>query len=452
MSQKVNKALIVILLLALVVRGIFFVALWHNSGFSEEKILGGDADDYHALALNLIEKGKFSIDGVTLDTRRTPLYPLFIGTIYSLFGAKPWIVFGSQVLLDVITCLLIYFLVLIIFINKKTALIAGLLYALEPLSAIYSVQLLTDIPFVFIFVLSLLILFLAIKRKRIFLFGLAGLILGLAILTRPIAQYFPLIAIVATFLLIKNKPIFYKLKVSIIFLFVLELALLPWQLRNFINFKSFDLTSMQGYNLIHYNIAHTEFNINKISGKEAIEKLAKLSPDQESLNEFKKSKIYQKIALNYIKEHPKDYLIMHSRGTLNMFIGSDRYQLMKIFGLKRRTQGNPDDIPLSESIVNRLKRLIATAKNEYYLAFSLPLLALFEYLLALIGLISLFLKKNWKLAIIFIGIIAYYALLTGVVGEARYKLPVIPFYLMLSAYGIFFIRELLRKTSKVTRT
>lgn len=458
-SNKKNKIIIIVLLIALFVRAIFFIASWHNKGFSEDSIPGNDPSEYHSLALSLIKEGKFSIDG-ELNTKRTPVYPLFVGTIYSLFGQRLWLVYLAQILLDAITCLLIYLLTILIFNNKKIALAAGLLYAVDTLPAIYSMELFSDILFVFVFVLSLLVLFFALNKRVLFLFVLAGIILGLAILIRPIAQYFFIIAVIA---IIGLPRIFFRkkgqeqekrkkawgLKAAAIFLIGLELILLPWQLRNFINFQSFNISSIDGYNLFYCNAVFTEANINKISRKEAEKRLEKFLPIEfASLNNMEKSKAYRKVALNYIKEHPKDYLIIHFKGILKTFTNSTKYQLMEIFGQKRKTEGVENKIPLSENIIDRIKRVLANAKEEYYLSPILSLILLFEYILAFIGLVSLFIKKHWASALIFIGIIAYFILLTGPAGEERYRIPIVPFYLMLSAYGIFAIRELLRRKSK----
>ena len=63
------------------------------------------------------------------------------------------------------------------------------------------------------------------------------------------------------------------------------------------------------------------------------------------------------------------------------------------------------------------------------------------YLLAIVGLVVLFRERQWELLIISLMIIAYFSALTGVVGIARYKLPIVPFYSILSAQGgLFFLR------------
>ena len=448
-SNKKNKIIIIVLLIALLVRGIFFIASWHNKGFSEDKIPGNDPSEYHSLALSLVKEGRFSIDG-ELNTKRTPLYPLFIGTIYSLFGQRLWLVFLTQILLNIITCLLIYLLIILIFNNKKIALAAGLLYAIDTLPAIYSMELFTETFFVFVFILSLIVLFFALNKKTLFLFALAGIILGLAILVRPIAQYFFIIAIIIIIGLLRGRALSFKLKAAIIFLVCLEAVLLPWQLRNFINFESFNISSIDGYNLFYCNAVYTEANISGISKEEARERLEKFLPAEfTSLNNFEKSKIYRKIALNYIKNHPKDYLLVHFKGILKMLTNSTKYQTMEIFGLEKRIEGRKNKtFPLSESTIDRVKRVLANAKEEYYLSPILSLILLFEYILAFIGLVSLFIKKHWASALIFISIIAYFTLLTGPAGEERYRIPIVPFYLVLSAYGIFFIRELLWGKSK----
>lgn len=445
MSWKIDKKVIIILFIALLVRGLFFIAFWHNGGFSQDEIVVSDAATYHALAVSLVERGRFSsdADGILLDTSATPTYPLFIGVIYFLFGIKPWLVLLFQVFLDVATCLLIYFLAMILFHNKKIAFAGGLLYSIEPISAVFVLHLMTEICFVFFFVLSLLILFLAIKKQRMALFAFSGIALGIAVLTRPVALYFFVIVSLIIILFSKNK-VSHKLKIVTIFIIMLELTLLPWQLRNFINFGSLAITSMQGHNLLDYNAAITEAYLSRISVEEARAKFEKLIPSGGLLNYMEMSRIKQKIALNYIRQHPMDYSLLHLKGIFNMFINSVKYETMKIFGLERKTPRDEDKVPLSNNIINRLRQPIVNASKEYYLIFPLSFLVFLEYVFALVGLIGLFVKKHWKLAVTFIVIIAYYSLITGIIGEARYKLPIIPVYLMLSGYGITILADFFR--------
>jgi len=441
-----NKILIIILVLALIIRVIFFIALGQNNGLSDKRIVAGDAEEYHGLALSIIKEGKFSFNG-ELNTKRTPLYPLFVGIIYFFFGVRPWLVLLFQIFLDTIICFLVYFLAMLIFNNKKAALFSGFLYAIEPVSIVFSLALISDVFFAFGFVCSLVLLFLAIKKERLSLFLLAGVILGLTTLIRPSTQYFPILAIFIIFLLIK-RPITYKIKAVIVFLLFFELVLFPWQLRNFINFRSFNLSSIQGWILIHHNVAYTEANISHISEDEARAKLEKLTPEEENLNSIDKSKIYQKIAMEYIKSHPREYLLMSIKGTLNMYINTPKYELMTTLNLKRDTPRDEKKVFLSESFSERVKRILNTAGREYYLTPLLGLMMLFEYVLAFIGLLWLLLKKHFKILIIFCLIIAYHSALMGVVGEARYKLSVIPLYLILAGWGFVVLIDYFRRKTR----
>jgi hypothetical protein len=62
-------------------------------------------------------------------------------------------------------------------------------------------------------------------------------------------------------------------------------------------------------------------------------------------------------------------------------------------------------------------------------------------MLALIGAVDMIRKRQYVFLAVLLLTILYFSALTGVVGLARYKLPVTPFYLILSAQGLAAVLE-----------
>ncbi len=135
-----NKSIILIAGFALLLRIGFFIGVqpWDEQ-VSQETILVGDSDGYHNMALSIINSGSFSyhkympfekIKG-DVSAERTPGYPLFVSFVYFLFGVRPWLVILFQLLVNVGSLILIYVLAKKVF-EKKIAIIAALLYAIEP--------------------------------------------------------------------------------------------------------------------------------------------------------------------------------------------------------------------------------------------------------------------------------------------------------------------------------
>jgi hypothetical protein len=59
---------------------------------------GPDSIEYSRHAENLLDHGLYSLDGARPDSKRRPLYPLFIAGIYAVFGRNDFAVHAIQTL------------------------------------------------------------------------------------------------------------------------------------------------------------------------------------------------------------------------------------------------------------------------------------------------------------------------------------------------------------------
>ncbi|MBP7542375.1 MAG: hypothetical protein KA747_02090, partial [Ignavibacteriaceae bacterium] len=71
---------------------------------------------------------------------------------------------------------------------------------------------------------------------------------------------------------------------------------------------------------------------------------------------------------------------------------------------------------------------------------SVMIFLIISYLLAVVGSWKLYLDGRIKELVMLLGMIIYFTLVVGTLGSsARFKLPITPFYLVLSAYGLDWI-------------
>src|SRR3546814_6795659 len=82
-------------------------------------------------------------------------------------------------------------------VSRPVACLSGLLAALWPNLIIHSSLLLTDTVFVFFFSIMLLFCAKFVRAGRITDAAAAGLVCGLAVMTRPIAQFLPIALAIA---------------------------------------------------------------------------------------------------------------------------------------------------------------------------------------------------------------------------------------------------------------
>jgi 4-amino-4-deoxy-L-arabinose transferase-like glycosyltransferase len=132
-----------------------------------------------------------------LGQRRVPLYPLFIAASVLTLGEELRSLALAQHLLGVVSVGVTYLLGRLIF-GRPAGLLAGLLVAIDGPLLIYERYVLSEALFALLLGLATLAAIVAVKRGRWGGWVLAGVALGLAILTRPVAQVLiPLVGLTA---------------------------------------------------------------------------------------------------------------------------------------------------------------------------------------------------------------------------------------------------------------
>ena len=450
-SPNSRRVIIFILLIGLVVRLFFFFVLspWDRQAFEQTTHqLHFDAAEYNSLALGIWKTNSLKDMGAT----RTPAYPLLVAFFYYFFGlGGAWLVLIFQIILDLITIYLVYLIGKQISSSLWVGPAAAFLYAVSFPTALYSNLLLTEIPFAFLIALTVWLLIRALEQpqKSFWLLAASGLTLGVATLIRPITQYLPIVIVV--FWLITA---FYQRKTSstrktlgriigeaTLFLFIFIIVISPWLIRNKNLYGYYELSAIQGHNLCDYNIAYLKSRIEGIplgSSDSCYKRELGLHG-----NPFAASRNCRGEAINYILKNLRYYIPIHLRGTLNIFLGVGRADILYLLGKevpgKDFMQGN-----LIAGIIEEIK----ISKNHYFLVPILAVRQLLEYLFLLLGVVLLAKKGvgDRKIyAILLILFIGYLVFTPGTVGYSRFRIPIVPLYLVFSAYGLMFAMNKIRR-------
>jgi hypothetical protein len=185
-----------------------------------------------------------------------------------------------------------------------------------------------------------------------------------------------------------------------------------------------------GHALCCWHVATVKAHVENIDRYEATDRLIGDSLKGVA-NPFKRSKIYKKIALSYISGHPMQYMKYSLKGIVKMFLGTGRSGISDLFGIK--TQRGP----VTEHLSLTGRRIIRNLYNETP-TLILLIKQLLEYIFLMIGTIIMWRgDKTKKLFLLFlIMTILYFAALTGPIGYSRHRVPIVPFYLIISAKGI----------------
>ena len=469
-----NKTLLAITCCAFVFRmTVFFVIKPYNQYDLQNKIMrDSDSEGFHNRAVSILETRSFS----SFMGLRTPGYPLFISLFYFIFGVKPWVVLFIQILLGVGIVIMTY-LIGKMLVSRKVALLATGLCAIDPHLIFYSVQLLSDILFVFVLLLSILFFIYGIKNKRLTLFLLSSTLLGVSTMVKPVTLYFPIIVAGAILLCPKMKFNF-RLTIISFFILVFFVVIFPWQYRNYKVYNHFSLAPLaQSFNLLYRHAAFTEaaktgksieqvrreftreVQLRELNGDDTYSKIIILNKMPSKLlriggwNPFDTARVYNEIAINYLIKNWIYYLPLHLRGIAIIFLDPSTRNFFSMIGVKTREAWY---LERNRSSANVIKMIV-----DYFRINSTPevvvgiLISIFFFIVYssfFFGVFKMILEKKMLLLFFFLSIILYFPNMAGIMCENRYKLPTIPFYMIISARGIIEIFRLCknrRGTSKV---
>ena len=195
------KASIFLIAISLLLRLLVLCTYFFNNPDMMFKPDAPDNWEYHFLGKNLVEYHTFSSDSIPplkLDAIRTPVYPLFIGILYTFFGDSPKMVILVQALLGSATVLIFYRLCQL-FLSVRMAFLAAFLLALEPFAILFAGFYMTETLFTFLLCLSFYYLSKYFTSGSLVSCLCSSLILGLTALCRPIIQFCIPLIIVAIF-------------------------------------------------------------------------------------------------------------------------------------------------------------------------------------------------------------------------------------------------------------
>ncbi|MFH1540799.1 MAG: glycosyltransferase family 39 protein [Elusimicrobiota bacterium] len=227
-----KKIFLLIFILAILVRFIYLLVF---SGLQDTHF--ADSYEYNNYAVSLIS-GEGYRNG-EIRSFRIPGYPIFLASIYSVFGQSQPAVKIIQVIISGFNCILIYFVALKI-ADSKTALLSALISCFYFDLFIWPSHIMTET--IFTFFVTLLILSLLYTDNVV----ISAVCLGLTTLIRPEgALISPFICF--WFFIRYRDSLTIAIKKSILMGICLILMIAPWTIRNYFVHRAFvPLTTLGG--------------------------------------------------------------------------------------------------------------------------------------------------------------------------------------------------------------
>jgi Dolichyl-phosphate-mannose-protein mannosyltransferase len=376
-----------ILLLAFIARIIWylFILLTNPDGFWLY-----DSYGYWNISYNVKEYGIFSrdeIEPLMPDYFRTPLYPLLIlPTIY--FDVNGYTIPLINIVLDCITCYLVYQIVLNFSQKLIYAKTAALIYAVHIPAIAFSNFVLTESVFAFLltlFIFSLTKLIQYTNYKKALLTGLIG---GLCVMCKPVA--FALLIPTIVLLLIVKKINFN----TIILMTVLSVGFyaiqFPWMQRNKNLYGHYFNSVLGEHLLLGYHASNIYAKANSISFNEAQETLRYAFFDKLDYDPY---------------THPYEYAKLIEKESYKIFLAN------KWLFLKEHTKECIKFFvqPLRTYVAGQLGKDHAYTKPFVYLTLVIQIIVMASLYITLLYALFLRIKKQLTLSyiIVFIGALLF---------------------------------------------
>lgn len=466
-SNKSNLvAPLLLVWLALLFRFIYIYTAPHGL-----QLMDVDASRYHWLGVNLLTHGVFSTASeppLHPDHVWSPLYPLFLATIYYFTGPVPQVIAFIQAVLDSVTVAVIFQLGYQIG-GRQVGLITALFYAMSPALWRFCNELLTEILFGFLLTVSLWMLgrYLFSNRHRDIL--LFSIFIGLAILCKPNALFVPiLLLIVMAYKLFTRQRSWWQ--GPVIAAIVTILILLPWIIRNHLAFGRWFYTTTFEYNISYVSavatLAHArgetvkpwtprwwEIYSEVYHRRQAYSHSTLCDPTQSLCEGGLHLQHLTSAAIEIIQMYPTDFVISHLKGWLRSFVPQEhRFWYERLSGqswttlpIESNVLGNALDIAGQQHLGTAIKfivqqRLLVLPPLALILGIGWAVSYILAAILFCIGVMTI---RPRILSLIFSVTIFYITFIPGPISYIRFRLPVVPIILLLIVIGVFSLLKFL---------
>lgn len=378
-----------------------------------------DPEGYDITGWGLLHDKGFPLEQIGneyVGISRPPAYPIFLASIYWVFGHNYQAVRVIQAILDSFACLIIFYLGSRAF-NDLVGYLASICYAFYYPGVIYTGLLYTESVFTLILALSTLFLFLAIERDSLKYWIGTGIFLGLATLISSRSVFLPLFIFGG--LLWKTLSIRKSWKGFTVIVLCMLVLFSPWTLRNYLVTGRFILLENYNQDMTGLWLATNPYGVMGWNTPE-VKKLVEHLPPNE------RTEFFQKEAWKNFKRYPSAYFRNSIKRFLVLWISSHSNY---ISGLEESFRAAWQD------------------KDRKVFAFKIFLLGINTLVIAL-GFIGLwFSRGKWRRDCLAIILPIFYltALHTFYVSSPRLQIPMVPYIMIFAIVGVL---KLFRQSQK----
>jgi hypothetical protein len=374
-----------------------------------------------------------------------PLYPLLLAGIQSLAGNAPRVVAIVQAVIDAGTCTMIAALGALI--SPRVGWVAGILAALSATLIVFSSQVLTDTLFLFFYTLMLLTGARFLVEPSNGLGLLAGVAGGLSLATRPAVALLLAAAIPLAFVivLVRRRRVAPAIAAAVLLTIGALAPIAPIWLRNVVDYGSFRLTAQTGDHLAAWIVPlvtqradGTPYQVT-VDRMNALfkQRLAERSLSGET-NPFRLDALESELAWEEMARLPAAAFVKAWLEGMVVNLGAPvLLEDPRVRALAKPSFYNTAGTTLWE----RARTYLFHDPGLYQVVLLGGLAAMLPFvMLEAIGFVMLARMLPWA-AVFAGGVLAYFLLLNGPAANAKYRLPMEPVLIVLSALPIAWFIE-----------
>ena len=389
-----------------------------------------DSYQYNLLGVNIAQHGYYTPNGGEPGLSRAPGYPVYLAAVYKIFGVKPAIALFLQIVLSGLIPLFLFMNAELLF-SKRVARIAAALSIVEPVSIIYANILYSETLFVIFLLISTYFFIKSLKNKNTTALFVSAITAGIGAYFRSVILYLPL---AYAFMYISVSWLSFKdrIKYALGIVLITGLTALPWITRNYIVDRYKGFCSIQDINLYNWRAAGVIADIEHLPLREVQDRLKQAVPPGLSL--ANKYQFLRDKAISVIIRHPYAYLKVMMKGSVIMLLSPERYAVFKLADIKPRFLGMMWQGHSIHQALNMLMSdpVVVSSVVLYQLLFTIII-----GLLIAIGMLIIAGEGFIKELLIMLFIIAYFvAVSAGPEAEPRFRLPVLPYMLIIAAFAL----------------
>ncbi len=414
---KENKWPLIVAAVAVVVRFVYLLEISHTPGFLVPMV----DEKWHWEWAHEILNTSFWGDGSYF---RAPLYPYFLALLAAISGSSIFLTKLLQIVLAAGTAWFLYHLA-DRFFGRTPAIVSGLLYAFYGTLVFYEAMFLIPALFIFLVVWGMFRTVAYHKSESTKTWLITGFIFGLAALARPnVLMVVPFLMLWMFFSTDNTLHLLKRAKLPLVLLAGLIITIAPVTVRNAIVTGDFTLISVQGgINLYIANNPEAdgltplmpEVDLNESVSWRDFVVVTKAAAERETgriLSDAEESSFWTGKALSFIAHNPGHFAELLWRKAVYLLSGFE----------------NSDNLDIYHQ---RSKSLLYSI-----LVWKKPLMFPFGLLLPLTIMGIYVTRRDFtRLLPLYIFLLTYSLSIVLFLSTARYRLPLVPFMIILAAAG-----------------